>query len=157
MAAAGPAAAPAQPAAAVSAPPERAVTYDGPTGRFLLDGDWLLRRDRGDRGVGRHWFKGTSTKGWKGVTVPNAWNAGNFSPASMGGSVTWYRKDFRLPSTATAADTWLVRFESTRYTATAWLNGKPIGQHTGAYLPFELRLQGASRTKVNRLVVRVDN
>ena len=44
----------------------------------------------------------------------------------MGGSVTWYRKDFRLPSTATAADTWLVRFESTRYTATAWLNGKPV-------------------------------
>lgn len=150
-------AAAAGPAGAASAPPERAVTYDGPTGRFLLDGDWRLRRDRHDRGVGKHWFKGSSTKGWKPVTVPNAWNAGNFSPASMAGSVTWYRKDFRLPSTATAADSWLVRFESTRYTATVWVNGKPVGQHKGGYLPFELRLRGLSRTKVNRLVVRVDN
>jgi len=144
------------PALAAPTPPERTVTLDGPTGRFLLNGSWLLRRDKNDRGVGARWFERKSTNGWRSVTVPNAWNAANFSPGSMGGSVTWYRKDFNLPS-ADPALAWLVRFESTRYRATVWLNGHPVGQHSGGYLPFELQLRGLARSGANRLVVRVDN
>lgn len=137
-------------------PPERAVTYDGPTGRFLLDGAWRMRRDRNDKGVDERWFAGTSTKDWKPVTVPNAWNAHNFSRASMAGSVTWYRKAFQLPSSA-PSDAWILRFESTRYRVRVWLNGKEVGGHQGAYVPFELDLHGLTRTGVNHLVVRVDN
>ena len=45
------------------------------------------------------------------------------------------------------------------YRARVWLNGKPIGSNTGAYLPFEIRLPSSllKRNGVNRLVVRVDN
>jgi glycosyl hydrolase family 2 len=150
------AAAAAAPAGAVSTPPERATTYDGPTGRFLLDGTWRMRRDKQVHGVGDGWYRERSKAGWKSVTVPNAWNAGNYSPASMGGGVTWYRKDFRLPSSRPRF-AWLVRFESTRYDATVWLNGRLVGEHSGGYLPFELQLRGLSRKGVNRLVVRVDN
>jgi beta-glucuronidase len=146
----------ARPASGLFIPPERANTYDGPAGRFLLSGTWLSRRDRGDRGLGESWYRRKSSKGWGRVSVPNAWNAGNYSPASMSGGVTWYRKDFALPSAA-ATDAWLVRFESTRYRVKAWLNGKPIGQHSGGYLPFELQLRALSRAGANRLVVRVDN
>ena len=32
-----------------------------------------------------------------------------------------------------------MRFESVNYRARVWLNGKPIGTNTGAYLPFEIR------------------
>jgi beta-glucuronidase len=92
------------------------------------------------------------------VNVPNAWNATDQSTASMTGTVAWYRKDFTLPA-ATAPSTWIVRFESVNNRVRAWLNGQPIGSHTGAYLPFELTLpsrllkaQGA-----NRLVLRVDS
>jgi beta-glucuronidase len=147
----------AAPAGAAFKPPERAVTYDGPSGRFLMDGTWRLRLDRKVRGVSRRWFAERSTKSWKRkVTVPNAWNAGNFSAASMAGGVAWYRRDFKLPSGASRYD-WLARFESTRYRATVWLNGREVGSHEGGYLPFEVQLRSLSRHGVNRLVVRVDN
>ena len=144
------------PAAAVTTPPERTVAYDGATGRFLLDGTWRMKRDRSAHGVAEHWYRDTSNKGWKKVAVPNAWNAHNFSNKSMCGGVAWYRKDFKLPSSSSKLD-WLVRFESTRYSARVWLNGRDVGGHSGAYLPFELQLRSLSRHGVNHLVVRVDN
>ena len=80
----------------------------------------------------------------------------------MNGYVGWYRRDFTLPAGAFAsyvpkADRhWIIRFESVNYRATVWLNGREIGSHAGAYLPWELDLTGL-RSGVNRLVVRVDN
>ncbi len=133
------------------------IYRDGPDNRYLLGGDWLFRLDEG---VGRKQLfqRQTATDGWKKIAVPNAWNAGDDSVASMTGTVGWYRKDFRLPDRRSRMD-WLVRFESVNYRATVWLNGKPIGRNTGAYLPWDLRLprRAIKRTGVNRLVVRVDN
>ena len=94
--------------------------------------------------------------GWAPTTVPNASNAGDFSNASYLGSVHWYRKDFRLPR-ASEASKWVLRFESVNYRARVWLNGKPLGAHVGAYLPFELRAKSVRRRGTNRLVVRVDS
>ena len=144
-------------AQAASVPPERALYHDGPAGRYLMNGaDWLERRDPKDSGVRRRFFADSSTSGWTRVSVPNAWNATDVSNESMAGSVTWYRKDFRLPRASTAT-TWLVHFDNVRYRATVWLNGRLVGRHEGAWLPWELRLRGISRGGVNRLVVRVDN
>ena len=42
------------------------------------------------------------------------------------------------------------------YRAVVWLNGRRIGRHAGAFIPFELPLSGLRRG-VNRLVVRTDN
>ncbi len=72
----------------------------------------------------------------------------------MNGSVGWYRKDFELPDTSAALD-WAVRFESVNYRARVWLNGREVGSHAGAYLPFTVPLERLRR--VNRLVVRVDS
>src|SRR5215210_2226252 len=130
-------------------------TRDGAGGRFLLDGPWLLRVDRADRGLGRHWERRRSSAGWAPITVPNAWNANDRSPSGFIGGPAWYRKDFRLPSRATGVR-WLVRFDAVNYRARVWLNGRPIGRHAGAFIPFELPLT-ALRRGVNRLVVRVDN
>jgi beta-glucuronidase len=131
------------------------LTRDGAGGRFLLDGPWLLRVDRRDRGVGRHWERRRSSAGWTPITVPNAWNANDRSPSGFIGGPAWYRKDFRLPSRA-AGVRWLVRFDAVNYRARVWLNGRPIGRHAGAFIPFELPLSGLRRG-VNRLVLRVDN
>ena len=39
-----------------------------------------------------------------------------------------------------------------------WINGQPIGENTGAYIPFELARRAASSARgTNRLVVRVDS
>ena len=104
-----------------------------------------------------------STDGWSPVSVPNAYNAGDFSNASMSGYVGWYRRDFTLPSGAFARYVaardrhWIIRFESINYRATVWLNGHLIGTHTGAYLPFEFDMTPQLHAGVNRLIVRVDD
>ncbi len=148
------AAAPAAAGAAVSTPTARTLYKTGPTGRFLMDGQWLFKLDNRSSGPQLE----TGAGGWKAVTVPNAWNAGDDSPQSFAGAVGWYRKDFRLPSRAKGA-TWIVRFESVNYRSKVWLNGKPIGTNRGAYLPFEMRLPRSilKRGGANRLVIRVDS
>jgi beta-glucuronidase len=147
----------ATPAQAATTPPEQARYKEGQTGRYLMNGsDWLVRRDKRDVGVKGRWFGERSTRGWARTSVPNAWNATDVSNASMAGSVTWYRKDFRAPK-ASASAVWLIHFDNVRYRATVWLNGKELGAHAGAYLPWELRVRGLDRRGVNRLVVRVDN
>ena len=117
----------------------------------------------GNVGVQDGWWRGpASTAGWSPVTVPNSYNAGDLSAASMAGSVGWYRRDFTLPSSAFARyvpsrfRSWIVRFESVNYAATVWLNGHKLGSHAGAYLPFEFPLTHV-RSGVNRLIVRVDD
>src|SRR3954454_8223102 len=138
-------------------PPEKALYHEGASGRYLLNGsDWLIRRDARDVGEKRRYFAAASRRGWSNVTVPNAWNANDNSNASMGGSVTWYRKDFRAPAASRAAS-WLFHFDNVRYRGAVWLNGKPLGRHAGAYLPWEVRAKAFVRSGVNRLVVRVDS
>ena len=128
---------------------------DGPGGRYQIGGEWLFRRDTADEGVLRRFYNQKGRGGWSSVTVPHAWNAQDESFESMAGDIVWYRKDFRLPSNSKALD-WIVRFQNVRYHAEVWLNGRPIGEHHGAYLPWELKLNGL-RKGVNRLVLRVDN
>ncbi len=145
-------------------PPTRGALYtDGQSGRYLLGGTWLYHADPAGAGLAQGWWRSrAATDGWTQVSVPNAYNAGDLSTSSMAGYVGWYRKDFTLPSNVfpgyvAAADRhWIVRFESINYRATVWLNGRQIGSHTGAYLPFELDLNGL-RPGVNRLIVRVDD
>jgi beta-glucuronidase len=146
----------AAPAHAASPPSHKTLYADGPQGRYLLDGTWLFRLDPTNTGRSHHWERGRSTAGWKPVTVPNVWNLGDPSNASMAGGVGWYRRDFTLPSTSAALD-WAVRFESVNYRAKVWLNGHVVGANTGAFVPFELRLNTLTRRGVNRLVVRVDS
>src|SRR5204863_4287907 len=128
---------------------------DGPAGRVLLAGSWLFRADPGDQGLAQGWATQTDPAGWSAVSVPNAWNANDYSDASMAGSVAWYRRDFHVPATPRGA-LWLVRFESVNYRATVFLNGVQIGTHDGASIPFELPLSHL-QPGVNHLVVRVDD
>jgi beta-glucuronidase len=145
------------PAAPAAETPERgSLSHSGPSGRYLLGGDWLFRLDNADQGVKERFMREASTRGWSKVAVPSAWNTGDDSNESMAGGIGWYRKDFELPS-ARAALEWAVRFESVNYRSRVWLNGRPIGTNKGAYIPFTMRLEGLKRRGVNRLVIRVDS
>jgi glycosyl hydrolase family 2 len=152
-------------AGSVSAtPPTFGALYrDGPDDRWLLGGTWLYRQDTANAGLAAGWWRNVaSTDGWNPVSVPNSFNAGDLSNASMSGWVGWYRRDFTIPPKAFAAyvagrfRSWIVRFESVDYRATVWLNGRKIGFHAGEYLPFEFALKGV-HAGVNRLIVRVDS
>ena len=144
-------------AAAAEQPTPGALYTDGPSGRYLLGGTWLRRPDDGV-GLRERFQDSRSTGPWTAVTVPNAWNAGQTTAASYRAAVTWYRKDFVLPSSS-SSDEWIVRFESINNRATIWLNGHLIGSHTGAFLPFELVLPPADLNAhaANRLVLRISD
>ena len=143
-------------AQAADVPSNKTLYADGPSGRFLMDGQWRFRLDAADQGVRRRFYRQTSTSGWSPVSVPNVWNVGDDSEASMRGSVGWYRKDFELPDKRAALE-WAVRFESVNYRSRVYLNGREIGRNAGAYIPFQMRLEGLRKRGVNRLVVRVDS
>ena len=144
-------------AAASQTPTPGALYTAGPGGRYLLGGRWLFRFDRGV-GASERFQDSRSTSGWTAVEVPNAWNAGEQTAAGYAPTVGWYRKDFVLPSSS-PADTWIVRFESVNNRVTIWLNGHRLGEHTGAFLAFEVVLPASDlqRSAVNRLVLRVSD
>ena len=142
-------------AAAITAPQARTVGRDGPSGRYLLDGDWYERVDPPGGGQRAGLPSSESTAGWRPVAVPFAANAGDFSVSSYVGSIHWYRRDFERPRGPRGTG-WLLRFESVNHRAEVWLNGRRLGSHVGAYLPFELAARSIKRG-VNRLVVRVDS
>lgn len=140
----------------VTVPAQKAVYRDGHGERFQLDGTWHYRADAADEGLRSHFERQTSLSGWSPVTIPNAWNATDLSDRSDRGSIGWYRKDFKLPPKAGRDTTWLFRFESVNYRATVFLNGREVGRHEGAFVPFEVPGKRI-HSGVNRLVVRVDN
>jgi beta-glucuronidase len=130
----------------------------GASGRYLMGGQWLYRADPGGNGASLGFATNSAADGWTPVTVPNAWNAKDYSDASFAGGVGWYRKDFHLPSAAKRLS-WVVRFESVNYRSKVYLNGHLIGKNTGAYLPFEVRLPAGllKRGGSNTLAIRVDD
>src|SRR3954452_4198082 len=107
-------------AAQAYTPTQHALYQDGPSGRYLLDKGWSTGRSRGGP------FHRTS--------IPNAFNARDFSQRSELSRIQWYRERFTLPS-ATGATAWRIRFESVNTSAEVWLNGHRIGAHTGAHIP----------------------
>ncbi len=130
----------------------------GASGRYLVDGQWYFRADPKGNGASEGFATSASKAGWTPVTVPNAWNAKDYSDQSFMGGVGWYRKDFHLPSSSKRLS-WVMRFESVNYRAKIYLNGRLVGKNTGAYLPFEIRLPNGvlKRGGLNRMVVRVDS
>jgi beta-glucuronidase len=143
-------------ASAADRPKPKTLYRDGPSGRFLVGGAWYTRADPGDDGVKQGFQRTKSLAGWRRTSIPNAANAGNFSVESYLGSVQWYRKNFKAPR-GPSDSKWIFRFESVNYRAKVWLNGKSLGTHVGAYIPFELRAKSFRNKGVNRLVVRVDS
>ncbi|MCC8132338.1 MAG: DUF4982 domain-containing protein [Tannerellaceae bacterium] len=53
----------------------------------------------------------------------------------------WYRKTFSLPESYKDRILFL-KFEAAMNVATIWLNGEPLGEHLGGYLPFSIDLTG---------------
>jgi hypothetical protein len=129
------------------------ATADGPDGRVALAGPWTVTRDSTGHGELKGWQAGTF--GGHVVDVPFVPDAGDVTGrrglTNFRGSVAWYRTTFTVP----ADDRYAIDFESVHHRAEVWLDGRLLGRHTGAYLPFQLRTSlkaGVTHT----LVVRAD-
>jgi len=125
----------------------------GPAGREALTGPWIEADDPADAGELRGWPSGIFPG--KLVTVPYVANAahvtGAAGEAAYRGGIAWYRTTLTAPETGSYA----LRFESVHHEASVWLDGRLLGRHTGAYLPFEFSLRLRAGV-AHELVVRAD-
>jgi Glycosyl hydrolases family 2, TIM barrel domain/Glycosyl hydrolases family 2, sugar binding domain/Glycosyl hydrolases family 2 len=129
------------------------AAHGGPDGRRALAGPWVVAEDPDDAGARTGWAAGRFDGALR--TVPAVANAaritGAAGVAAYRGAITWYRTTLTAPRTGSYA----LRFESVHHVADVWLDGRRIGTHTGAYLPFEMRLRLRAGV-AHRLVVRAD-
>ena len=125
----------------------------GDPARVALDGKWFVREDPMAIGTGHGWEKGTY--GGNPVRLPFVPNArkitGKEGERSHAGSVAWYRTTFRVPDDGRYS----LRFESVNHKAKVWIDGRPVGEHVGTYLPFEIDLD-LEEGREHTLVLRAD-
>jgi hypothetical protein len=129
------------------------AAHGGPDGRLAVAGPWLRALDPEDAGELAGWAAGHFPGQL--VTLPNVANAakvtGAAGVAAYRGGIAWYRTVLTAPRTGSFA----LRFESVHHVAEVWLDGQPLGTHTGAYLPFEFTLRLREGVP-HRLVVKAD-
>ena len=125
----------------------------GDPARVALDGTWYVREDPDAIGTGHDWQRGGF--GGNPVKLPHVPNArritGKAGVRSHEGSVAWYRTTFRVPDDGRYS----LRFESINHKAQVWIDGKPVGEHVGVYLPFEIDGE-LNAGEDHTLVVRAD-
>jgi beta-galactosidase/beta-glucuronidase len=68
-------------------------------------------------------------------------------------SAVWYRRTFEAPR-LTARQRLLLHFEAVDYSATVWVNGTRVCEHTGGYTPFLADVTEALRPGLQEIVVR---
>src|SRR5690349_18275087 len=87
-------------------------------------------------------FKGDTTEitpdnNWKQVSIPHTWNAQDVmddEPGYYRGD-GWYKKTMHVPAGWKEKDVYLF-FEGAAQVAEIFLNGKPVGKHTGSFNAF---------------------
>jgi len=112
-----------------------------------LDGFWQIVQDPRDIGFDEQWHLAPplGREAW----VPGAWNTLQGWLHYEG--VAWYSRRFAVG----ACEAVRITFGAVTQQANVWLDGEPVGQHYGGWLPFALLTQLAPGEHL--LVVRVDN
>jgi len=85
------------------------------------------------------------------ITVPALWEAQGYLELD---GVVWYRRRFDL---ADAGGNWTLEFGAVMDIADVWLNGKHLGGHDNAFLPFAFDVTDALVDGTNILLVRVED
>ena len=114
-----------------------------------LQGCWDWLPDPNDAGIAEEWYRRFPARGQQ-VWVPGVWNTCREYLHYEGAA--WYRTRFTSGPCAAA----VVRFSAVTHQANVWLDGEPLGEHYGAFLPFCFPVP-ALESGEHELVVRVDN
>lgn len=96
---------------------------------------------------------------WEIVSLPHTWNAfdGQDGSGDYRRGTGWYRTHFTLPKEAPGQRV-LVEFDAADKVADVFVNGKPIGTHTGAFARFRFDITDTVNFQGdNVLAVRVNN
>jgi len=114
-----------------------------------LEGCWDFAPDPSDAGIAEEWYRRFPAR-QQPMWVPGVWNTCREYLNYEG--VGWYRTRFSIGDGAAA----LVRFAAVTQQANVWLDGEPLGEHYGGFLPFCFSIP-APVAGEHELVVRVDN
>lgn len=114
-----------------------------------LQGIWELAPDPEDRGVAESWFQVFPSAPHT-MWVPGVWNT--VRPLLNYQGPAWLRCRFTAPACRAMA----IRFAAVTHQANVWLDGEPLGEHYGSYLPFGFVAFEPSEG-AHELVVRIDN
>ena len=112
-----------------------------------LGGAWTFKIDPNDVGVQEGWYSGID--GGCTVTVPSTWN-NELGLLNYTGKA-WYEKRFY-----TRGGTLLFEFESVMTEASVYFDGKPVGEHYGAFTQFYVTVNDVEEGE-HSLVVCADN
>ncbi len=88
------------------------------------------------------------------LRVPGDWNTQRDDLYYYEGTV-WYRKAFSFERRE--EERVFLHFGAVNYEARVYLNGKPIGRHTGGFTPFQFEVTDVINSGENSLVLKVDN
>ncbi|HUT54306.1 MAG TPA: glycoside hydrolase family 2 TIM barrel-domain containing protein [bacterium] len=121
-----------------------------------LAGEWSFITDPEDQGeAGGYAGQNFDASGWEKMPVPGVWNPKDSKYADYIGAA-WYRREFNAPEKLPAGLCRLY-FDGVAFHGKVWLNGTPIGEHSGGYTGWSLDATRAIRPGANVIVARVDN
>jgi beta-galactosidase len=125
----------------------------------LLAAGWKFIRD--DAGLT------APTDAWQSVTIPHTWNTVEADAGSHNGDphygkfnywrgACWYDRTIDMPADWQGKREF-IRFEAASIVSNVYLNGKPLGEHRGAFTAFTYELTSYLHPGANDLRVKVDN
>jgi beta-mannosidase len=127
---------------------------ESPQGRVVaLPAEWRTARLTASEESGAAtppWEPAFDDAAWRSVTMPY------LGKATDHGQAVWYRVAFDVPAPDSVDGHWLVWFGGAFYDTEVWLNGRPLGHHTGYFAPFGFDVQGVLRQADNVLAVRCE-
>ncbi|MBI0580238.1 beta-glucuronidase [Neobacillus cucumis] len=120
-----------------------------------LNGIWNFKIDNGN-GLQENWQNSKLTDTMS-MAVPSSFNDIGVT-ASIRDHVgwVWYEREFSVPAILTSERV-VLRFGSATHEAKVYVNGKPVVEHKGGFLPFEAEINSFLQTGKNRLTVAVNN
>jgi hypothetical protein len=119
-----------------------------------LNGWWTFAFDAKDAGVRAGWPNGTFPAAHR-ILVPFSWGA-PLSGVPDSANIAWYARTITVPNAWRGRRVFLV-VGASDWRTSAWLDGRPIGEHQGGYTPFSFELKTPRFGAPQRLVVRVDD
>lgn len=119
-----------------------------------LSGVWNFKVDSADIGEIKKWYNGLEE--FRQIAVPGCWND-QFTDLHTYLDAAWYETKTYIPSSWKGQDIY-VRIGSAIYATKLWINGKPIGEHLGGFVPFAFNITDDIKWNANnRITIRVEN
>jgi beta-glucuronidase len=119
-----------------------------------ISGIWKFKKDALNLGEKEQWFNGLVNS--VSIAVPGSWNEQLEDIRDYMGHV-WYEQNSYVPASWKGQKIFL-RVGSANYAAKVWVNGKPIGTHSGGHLPFAFDITNdIVWNGINRITIQVEN